>query len=70
MKRINIITGHYGSGKTNLSVNLAVNAAKEGKKVTFLTGESKNKNAIDLNEGNLSSDLEEEINKVIANCKF
>ena len=43
---------------------------KEGKKVTFLTGENKNKNAIDLNEGSLSSDLEEEINKVIANCKF
>ena len=36
MKRITIITGHYGSGKTNLSVNLAVNAAKEGKKVTVV----------------------------------
>ena len=31
MKRITIITGHYGSGKTNLSVNLALKAAAEGK---------------------------------------
>lgn len=31
MKKITIITGHYGSGKTNLSVNLAVRAAEEGK---------------------------------------
>ncbi len=30
MKRITIITGHYGSGKTNLAVNLAVKAAEEG----------------------------------------
>lgn len=36
MKKITIITGHYGSGKTNLSVNLAVNAAKEGKKVAVV----------------------------------
>jgi DhnA family fructose-bisphosphate aldolase class Ia len=36
MKKITIITGHYGSGKTNLSVNLAVNAASEGKKVTVV----------------------------------
>ncbi len=32
-KRINIITGHYGSGKTNLAVNLALNAAKNGNKL-------------------------------------
>lgn len=31
MKKITIITGHYGSGKTNLSVNLAVRAAEEGR---------------------------------------
>lgn len=31
MKNIKIITGHYGSGKTNFSVNLAVKAAAEGK---------------------------------------
>lgn len=36
MKKITIVTGHYGSGKTNLSANLAVNAAKEGRKVTVV----------------------------------
>lgn len=29
-KRINIITGHYGCGKTNLAVNLAMNEIKNG----------------------------------------
>lgn len=36
MKKITVITGHYGSGKTNLSVNLAVKAAQEGKQVTVV----------------------------------
>lgn len=36
MKKITIITGHYGSGKTNLSVNLAMQAAKEGRKVAVV----------------------------------
>lgn len=36
MKRITIITGHYGTGKTNISVNLAVRLANEGKKVTVV----------------------------------
>lgn len=36
MKKITVITGHYGSGKTNLSVNLAVKAAQEGKEVTVV----------------------------------
>ena len=36
MTRITIVTGHYGCGKTNLSVNLALNAAKEGKNVTVV----------------------------------
>lgn len=36
MKRITIITGHYGSGKTNLAVNLAVRAAHEGKKTAVV----------------------------------
>lgn len=36
MKKITVITGHYGSGKTNLSVNLAVKAAQEGKDVTVV----------------------------------
>lgn len=36
MKKITIITGHYGSGKTNFSVNLAVKAAQEGETVTIV----------------------------------
>ena len=36
MKKINIVTGHYGSGKTNVSANLAVKAAESGKKVTVV----------------------------------
>ncbi len=36
MKRITVITGHYGCGKTNLSVNLALNAAKIWKSVTVV----------------------------------
>lgn len=35
-KRMNIITGHYGSGKTNLSVNLAFDFAKQGKKTCLV----------------------------------
>lgn len=34
MKKITIVTGHYGSGKTNFTANLAVKMAAEGKKVT------------------------------------
>ncbi len=36
MKKINIITGHYGSGKTNFSANLALNLAGDGGKVTVV----------------------------------
>lgn len=36
MKKVTIITGHYGCGKTNISVNLALSAAKSGKKVTVV----------------------------------
>lgn len=36
MKKINIITGHYGSGKTNFSANLAVSLAARGEKVTVV----------------------------------
>ena len=36
MKKINIVTGHYGSGKTNFSANLAVSLAKGGEKVTVV----------------------------------
>lgn len=33
MKRITLFSGHYGSGKTNVSVNYAMNLAKDGKSV-------------------------------------
>ncbi len=36
MKKITIITGHYGSGKTNLAVNLALSLADAGEKVTVV----------------------------------
>lgn len=32
-KRLTLFAGHYGSGKTNIAVNYAVELAKEGKKV-------------------------------------
>ncbi len=35
-KRLNIFCGHYGSGKTEVSLNYAINLAKEGKKVTIV----------------------------------
>jgi len=35
MKRVTIFAGHYGSGKTNISVNYAINAANEGKSVSI-----------------------------------
>ena len=31
-----LVTGHYGCGKTNLAVNLAIDAAKEGEQVTIV----------------------------------
>ena len=34
-KRIYIIAGHYGSGKTNISVNLALSLARAGKKTAL-----------------------------------
>ena len=34
-KRIRIITGHYGSGKTEFAVNYAVKLANENKKVAL-----------------------------------
>lgn len=36
IKKITIITGHYGCGKTNFSVNYALYLAKSGKKVTVV----------------------------------
>ena len=35
-KPITIITGHYGSGKTNAAVNLALSAAQAGQPVTII----------------------------------
>jgi MinD-like ATPase involved in chromosome partitioning or flagellar assembly len=35
-KRIRVVVGHYGSGKTEFSVNYAVKLAKEGKKVALV----------------------------------
>ena len=34
MKKITIITGHYGSGKTNFAANLAVCSAEKGERIT------------------------------------
>lgn len=36
LPRISIIAGHYGSGKTNISVNMALDLAKSGKEVTVV----------------------------------
>ncbi len=36
LKNFVIVTGHYGCGKTNLSINLAIDAAKAGEKVTIV----------------------------------
>lgn len=36
LKALTIICGHYGTGKTNLAVNLAMDAAREGRKVTII----------------------------------
>lgn len=35
MKRITIFSGHYGSGKTNVAINYAVDLGKEGRKVSI-----------------------------------
>ncbi len=35
MSRINIFTGHFGSGKTEIAINYAMKLAKEGKKGSF-----------------------------------
>ena len=36
LKKFTIITGHYGSGKTNFAANLALKAADNGEKVTVV----------------------------------
>lgn len=35
-KKVTIICGHYGCGKTNLSINLAMDHSKEGKKTVLV----------------------------------
>ena len=35
LKDFIVVTGHYGCGKTNFAINLAIDAAKEGRKVTI-----------------------------------
>ncbi len=35
-KDVTVICGHYGTGKTNLSLNLAIECASQGKKVTLI----------------------------------
>jgi CO dehydrogenase nickel-insertion accessory protein CooC1 len=35
-KRITVITGHYGTGKTNLSINLSLEYARAGESVTLV----------------------------------
>lgn len=36
MKRINIFSGHFGSGKTEIAINYAIKLAEDGKKVTLI----------------------------------
>lgn len=35
-KKFTIVCGHYGSGKTNLSMNMAIECARKGEKVTLI----------------------------------
>ncbi len=37
MKRMVVLIGNYGSGKTEIALNLAINAAREGKKAALWT---------------------------------
>ena len=36
MNRITLICGHYGSGKTNLALNMALDTVKNGEKITLV----------------------------------
>ena len=35
-RRVTVVCGHYGTGKTNLSINLAIDCAREGEHVTLI----------------------------------
>jgi hypothetical protein len=62
-KRVNIITGHYGSGKTNLSVNLAFELRRRGKKVCLVDLDTVNPY---FRAADLTGELEEAGIRVIA----
>ncbi len=36
LRRINIVCGHYGSGKTNIAVNMAISASKRGDRAVLV----------------------------------
>ena len=36
LEKVTVITGHYGSGKTNFAVNLAIDLRRAGKKVVLV----------------------------------
>ena len=36
LKKFVVVTGHYGCGKTNFAINIAIDAAKAGEKVTIV----------------------------------
>ena len=56
------------SAKTKINTNSRM--LKEGRKTTFLTGETKKRNAMSLDSNVLSKDLESEIEKTIAISKI
>ena len=56
------------SAKTKINTNSRM--LKEGRKSTFLTGETKKRNAMSLDSSSLSKDLESEIEKTIAISKI
>ena len=35
-RRVTVVCGHYGTGKTNLSINLALECARQGEDVTLV----------------------------------
>ena len=36
-RRVTVVCGHYGTGKTNLSINLALECARQGEDMALLT---------------------------------